>query len=123
MAWAEEEPLDEQAQRSVSPQRVGEELRKKWPDHALTKEIAELLTTDEYEEWRVLRNMLAHRTAPFRDYRLVVGGDSSVTWRVGQRRIVLDEHITAHRRRFLAGRFQALSNALTAFNPERELLS
>ena len=123
MAWANQEVLDEQAQKNVTPERVSRELTKNWPDETLTRELSDLLNSDDHDEWKTLRNLLAHRAAPFRDYTLVVGGDSSVKWRVGARRIILDENTTADWRRFLAKRFQALSTALSAFNPKREAAS
>ena len=123
MAWADQEVLDEKAQQRINPTAVSRKLTENWPNEALSRELSDLLKSDDYDEWKALRNQLAHRTAPFRDHTLVVGGDRSVKWRVGERRITLNENTTAERRRFLARRFQALSDALAAFNPKRNRAS
>jgi hypothetical protein len=81
--------------RDVSPESTVRWLRESCPDEALTGRLATVTVSDEYREWKELRNVLAHRSTPGRHF--IVGGNT--TW--GEA-VEIDEETTSDRRWWLA---------------------
>jgi hypothetical protein len=63
--------------------------------------LASITSSKEYDDWKNLRNMLAHRTLPGRNIRIVPGGAPLPALWAG---IEVDVNTTALRRRWLAGK-------------------
>jgi hypothetical protein len=52
--------------RSITPERTAKRLEEAFPEEAITITLKETLVQGIYAEWKDIRNILAHRTAPGR---------------------------------------------------------
>lgn len=67
--------------RTIVPTLVVEGYRTAFPGDQLTTVLRRVLDDTDHRNWRKARNVLSHRAAPGRDFRL--GGDDSGTYWMG----------------------------------------
>jgi len=100
--------------RLVNPRFVTECFESTFPVDAITTCLREVLADAEYERWRDTRNVLSHRAAPGRDFR--IGGDDAGTyWMEG----TLGTNTIVSRRTWLASTIEKLLTAFRRFVDER----
>jgi hypothetical protein len=102
--------------RAINPQMVTDKFASVFPGEPVTQELSVLMGDQNYREWKDIRNMLAHRASPGRHHSITVppGRDTSA-WG----NLILDEHVTADRRRWLAGTLRSLLRATATFTAPR----
>lgn len=69
------------ARRTIVPLHVTERFESAFPADVLTPTLRATLDDAEYQAWRCARNVLTHRAAPGRDFRM--GGDDAGTYWLG----------------------------------------
>jgi hypothetical protein len=87
--------------RYIYPESTCTKLTNRFPTEPISKSLASITSSKEYDDWKNLRNMLAHRTLPGRNIRIVPGGAPLPALWAG---IEVDVNTTALRRRWLAGK-------------------
>lgn len=92
-----------------------------FPNEVVTSALQQLITSQEFKDWRDIRRVLFHRGLPGRIISLTLGGGEPLyggtqwgqgVWGQG---IPIDEHTTVSRRRWLVETLQDLLNAADAF--------
>jgi hypothetical protein len=107
----------ERKRRNINPENTVRKFKKRYPNEQVTKELQKLVESDEFECWKEIRNVLAHRLSPGREVsvNLSFGGGNfqkSVTW---NKVISIDENTTKIRRQWLANTLNRLLLAAKNF--------
>lgn len=119
----------ENEKRAVEIRSTCQRFESRFGEEQLPQALRETLDADEYDEWRSVRNVLAHREAPLRHHaigtgvtragsagsgRVIPGGQT--TWHA--RGIPLNTDTTPTRRAWLVTQLEALLAAADAFVAE-----
>ncbi len=102
--------------KAITPAKTTEQFAKVFPTEAITTTLAGMLGDAQYEQWCTIRNILAHRSAPGRQFTQSFPPqplDEHVLWSDGG--IPIDIATTSSRRAWLATTLQKLLNATDAF--------
>lgn len=87
--------------QAINPQKTAKQFQAAYPSEKLSVAIKAVVDSNEYKEWKDIRNVLAHRSAPGRIFHASSGGRGDDTfWKLNNVRI--DENTTATRRVWLA---------------------
>lgn len=107
-------------QQSISPSLVRKTFTREFPTDALVVAINELAAQPQYSEWRNIRNVLTHRSAPGRRlYMSNTGETPPDEWNILGLNIPLNASLTATRRAALAGLLGSFLRSIAAFSKER----
>lgn len=99
--------------RAVNPRSTADHYFRVFPSEGITNVLLQLEQSQEFKDWREIRNILAHRTAPGRIiHASTTGIDSPALWRTG---IPLDTNTTTSRRTWLAAKLTLLITEANAF--------
>jgi hypothetical protein len=96
--------------RDLTPEKTGTRLRSAFVGESLQTEICQLTSDPDFKHWKEVRNILAHRAAPGRQFS--IGSEDDTTKWLG---IAVDASTTAYRRKWLAARLRDLVIAADAF--------
>lgn len=98
-------------QQQVSPAKTRDAFTKAFPADPILSAFAALFADPKYQEWREIRNVLTHRTAPGRRIYVSIGDDDAppAEWKVNNS--PLDSSIVSNGRRELS---RLLTGLLTA---------
>jgi hypothetical protein len=88
--------------RSVTPIKATQKFARYFPGDGITNAMQGMINDTAYSEWKRVRNVLAHRTAPGRIIYFSVGSTPKPTmpahWKIGMQ---IDEGTTSSRRKWL----------------------
>jgi len=102
--------------RNVSPEETTDKFGTVFPRENITATLKRMTKMHDYQDWKVMRNILSHRSTPG---RLIFRGgdrDGDVLW--GET-ILIDENTTISRRRWLAKMVSDLLDAADVFTAAR----
>jgi hypothetical protein len=102
-------------QQSVSPTKTQESYAQAFPGDVILTSIQSLFTDPAYREWKQVRNVLTHRTAPGRTLFVSVDADTDLppVWKLNN--ITLDAKTAPLRRAQLSKLLTMLLEAAAAF--------
>lgn len=82
-------------QQSVSPVRARDAFTRAFPEDPILTVFSTLFGDTEYQQWREIRNVLTHRTAPGRRVYVALGSENTpaTEWKLNDR--PLDQSITS----------------------------
>jgi hypothetical protein len=106
-------------QQRVSPNYTAEACKRAFPDDPLLR-VFELVFADQaYQQWREVRNVLTHRTAPGRRIFVSIGQDDAppVEWKLND--LPLDEALVVNRQAELARLICDILSGIEIFTSER----
>jgi hypothetical protein len=85
--------------RKINPEMTADKFGSAFAFESISSILQQLIGSEDYQEWKTMRNIISHRSAPPRT--LFVGGEhhGEVVWGLS---IQLDEHTTNSRRKWLA---------------------
>jgi len=108
--------------RTINPRSTSTRLNSQYPGTLIAARLQTLVADPEYERWGGVRNILAHRAQPARQYSVELSastggpGNSSVgatEWQMVN--LTLDEQTTSIRRQWLAANLTACIEATSDF--------
>jgi hypothetical protein len=107
------------AQQQVSPKQTSEAYRRTFGSEAIVDAFDAFFADPAYKEWREIRNVLTHRTAPGRRMYVGIGDDDAplTEWKLNN--IRLDSAMVPNRRRDLARMLTSLTEATEVFVARR----
>lgn len=104
--------------KSIKPETTTKQFAEAFPEEDVTHALAQMKCSDEFSQWRRIRNILAHRSAPGRVVYLSTKSSSRPSqWKTID--IQLDEETTASRRKWLAATISRLLKAADRFTKSR----
>jgi hypothetical protein len=103
--------------KAISPENTADRFRTTFPTEGISRALNRMVNSQEYEDWKEVRNILAHRGSPGRIVRRTHVEGSGEThgdalWLKG---IPLDASTTPSRRVWLAGTLQTLLREADSF--------
>ena len=103
------------ARQQVSPSLTATAFKRAFPGDPLLAAVDAFFSDPAYQEWREIRNILTHRTAPGRRMYVGIGSDDApaTEWKLNN--IPMDATLVPARRAALAGAVGALLTAVEAF--------
>jgi hypothetical protein len=125
MTGSSDFPMESDAEhRKVNPENTISRFETAFPAEPILGSFASIRKKDDdgkvvntppYEEWRDIRNVLAHRSAPGRIITPTTepGSQAPDVWRL--RDLAIDESLTVSRRQWLAGTLASLLAAAEQF--------
>lgn len=102
-------------QQSISPNKAVRLYTEAFPGNPINNHFTEFLENAGYQEWREIRNVLTHRTAPGRHMYVSIGSDDtpSVDWKLKD--IPLNELFVPRQNEVLAGLMTSLLDSFLTF--------
>jgi hypothetical protein len=108
--------------RNINANKVCEQFMRKYPLDDFTNHLNTLLRSTEYENWKQIRNILAHRSAPGRNIHVTLGGENSekaTVWKImTPQEITLDAATTSERRIWISNNLKMLLESAFQFVQE-----
>ena len=99
--------------RSVNRESTTKRFKRTFPSDNITHVLDQTVSTQEFKDWKEIRNILAHRSAPPRHFFASTAGKArAALWLNG---IQIDENITASWRKWLATTMSVLLEATDDF--------
>ncbi len=101
--------------KAISPESTADRFRTTFPTEALSRALNKMVNSQEYEDWKEIRNILAHRGSPGRVIHATIGsGDNrgDALWLHG---ISLNVSTTPSRRAWLASTLGTLIREADSF--------
>jgi hypothetical protein len=103
--------------KAINPESTARRFRTTFPKETISRTLSKIVGSQEYEDWKEVRNILAHRGSPGRHISGSVGstyGDAhgDALWQIG---IPLNASTTPSRRAWLAGTIQTLLQDADSF--------
>jgi hypothetical protein len=101
--------------RAISPENTANRFRTTFPNDGISRALNRMVNSQEFEDWKELRNILAHRGSPGRNIHVTVGAGAShgdALWING---IPLDASTTPTRRTWLADTLWTLFQEADSF--------
>lgn len=98
--------------RSISPEKTAKQFAAAFPKEGITAALQQMRSAQDFRDWKEIRNLLAHRSAPGRAFHLGGPHHGEALWVKG---IQIDKNTTASRREWLAKTIRALLNAADDF--------
>lgn len=101
--------------RTISPEHTSDRFRATFPNAGLSRALHATVNSQDYRDWKEIRNILAHRGTPGRTIHATVGsgvGRNDALWTRG---IALDASTTPARRLWLAGTLRTLLQEANLF--------
>ena len=99
--------------RAVTPRYTTDHYSRVFSGEGITNTLLQLVNSHEFSDWREIRNILAHRTAPGRIIHASTSGTAPpALWKTG---IPLDANTTVSRRTWLSTQLQRLITEANAF--------
>ncbi len=103
--------------RSIRFRKTTQQFAKAFPGEDVTCALEQMRDSEEFSEWREIRNILTHRLAPGRVVHLSTKSSSRPSlWKIGT---PLDGETTASRRKWLAVTISRLLKATDEFTDSR----
>ncbi|MGA3296449.1 MAG: hypothetical protein ABSD41_03255 [Candidatus Bathyarchaeia archaeon] len=100
-----------EGKRDVTPKMTIDKFGTAFPCEIITSILKRLNDSQEYWDWRTMRNILSHRSTPSRQFFRGGGHDGNAVWGG----ILIDENTTVSRRRWLANNLSDLLEATDTF--------
>jgi hypothetical protein len=108
--------------RFITPKKTAERFADRFREERLTAALDRTINSNAYREWKDVRNILAHRTAPGRIIYASVGSTKRppqpAQWKIGTG-MQLDESTTSSRRKWLAETVGTLLREADGFTASR----
>jgi hypothetical protein len=101
--------------KAINPESTADRFRTTFPNESLSRALNKMVDTQEYEDWKEVRNILAHRGSPGRNIHRTVGSSDAhgdALWLNG---ISLNASTTPSQRAWLAGTLQTLLREADSF--------
>jgi len=98
--------------RDIIPEKTSATFSNTFPAEPLTVALNKLVNDHSFSDWKDVRNILAHRTAPARKFHRGGPEDGLAQW---LNDIPIDTATTASRRTWLAGTMRGLLDAAAVF--------
>ena len=101
--------------KAISPERTADRFRTTFPNEGISRTLNETIESQEYDDWKEVRNILAHRGSPGRIIDRTVGaGDAhgDALWLNG---IPLNAATAPSRREWLTNTIQTLLREADSF--------
>ena len=99
--------------RAISPESTARTFGSLYPGDAFTSALQQLTRSQEFRDWKEIRNILAHRAAPGRIiFAGITSNQQAAQWKVG---ISLDLNTTSSRRQWLSGQLTAVLRAVVSY--------
>ncbi len=103
--------------KSIGFKKTTQQFAKAFPGEDVTYALRQMRDSKEFSEWREIRNILTHRSAPGRVVYLSTKSSSRPSlWKIG---IQLDGGTTTSRRKWLAATISRLLKATGGFTDSR----
>lgn len=102
-------------QQAVSPASANRTYERAFPGDPILNTFQSIFADVAYREWKEVRNVLTHRTAPGRTIFVSIGSDEDLPPRWKINNIVLDESTAASRRTHASRMLGTLLNAAADF--------
>lgn len=96
----------------IDPKRTEAQFSIAFPTEALTNALTALIADPDFQRWKDIRNVLAHRVAPGRQFFAGGPQDSLALWQNG---IAINATTTSSRRSWLGGTLRGLLEAADVF--------
>lgn len=96
----------------VKPKKTAKKFEGRFAEEGITSALQHMRGSHKYRDWKVVRNILIHRTAPGRTIRLGGPRASPALWKSG---IEIDSNTTPSRREWLAETMRTLLNGADVF--------
>jgi hypothetical protein len=107
--------------RAITPERTADRFRTTFPNEGISCTLNEVIESQEYDDWKDCRNILAHRGTPGREFQRTIGSGADThgdtLWLNG---IPLDASTTRSRRAWLADTLQMLLREAHSFASTKE---
>lgn len=115
-----------QSLKTITPQVTRDKFAAHFPGTDIELQFSSLLADETFRNWGLIRNVLAHRSAPPRHYKnnvtatptgLVVGSatQSESTWQIVSGGLTLNNRTTRDKRMWLATRLSSCVRGVEAF--------
>ncbi len=101
--------------KAISPESTANRFRTTFPTEDLSRALNRMVNSQEYEDWKEVRNILAHRGSPGRSIRRTAGSGGTYGDSLWLNRIPLDSSTTSSRRAWLAGTLQTIFSEADSF--------
>jgi hypothetical protein len=101
--------------KAIYPESTADRFRTTFPNEDISRSLNRMVNSQEYEDWKEVRNILAHRGSPGRQIHRTVGSDEShgdTLWFNG---IPLTASTTPSRRVWLAATIRTLFRQADSF--------
>ena len=113
--------IDVTALQGINPPTVTERFERRWSNLQVTCAMRALVVDPWYDDWRHVRNLLAHRAVLLKDISISPGGTNAVSWnldRAGSRSSAgaFSISVTKDHRMWLAGQLRKLASALSSID-------
>jgi len=100
----------------INPEKTTTQFKKAFAGKGITDALAQLIDSQDYGDWKDIRNVLAHRSAPGRIfYASTHPPTQAALWKIG---IQLDDRTTESRREWLAKTLSTLLQDADSFTKE-----
>jgi hypothetical protein len=96
----------------VYPEMTRDKFGKAFPSEIIATVLKQVMRSQDYRDWRTMRNILSHRSTPGRRFSRGGEHDGDAVW--GEK-ILIDENTTVSRRRWLANTLSDLLAAADVF--------
>ena len=99
--------------RRVNPENTCKSFKNAFPNDAISRTLNMLIASQQFKDWKEIRNVLAHRTAPGRIVDLTTNTPTQPAyWKIG---IALDDTTTSTRRFWLSNSINAVLGETDSF--------
>lgn len=102
--------------KKITSEMTADKFGSAFKSERISSVLRQLIDSKDYQEWKTIRNIISHRSAPPRT--IFIGGEhhGEVVWGLN---IQLDEHTTNSRRKWLADTLCELLKAAETFTAAR----
>lgn len=108
--------ISAQDKRLIKPRRTAQRFASSFPREDVTKALEDLVNDQNHDEWKDMRNVLAHRSSPGRHLSVTISEGQEAERRTSRwGTIPLDVHTTPSRCRWLAESLRSLLSAANTF--------
>jgi len=109
-------PITERELRNVYPETVCLKFYDYYNNENITNELKKLINSQNYKEWKNIKNILAHRSVPGRHFYSGGEYNGKALW---IDRIEINENTTASRLQWLKNKITTLINAINVFTKKK----
>jgi hypothetical protein len=110
-------PITNDDIKNIYPELVRDKYNKNFKNDAITKILTKFLISQEYHEWKEIRNILIHRTTPGRNMTLGSSRDEGTYWQHDM--LPINNQLTSQKRRYLSQNVSEMMIAIEQFTSNR----